>query len=322
MNRRLVLAFLAAGALPVATARAQTRPRRVGVLSIGSEPDQSTLRAFRDRLRALGYVEGQTIELHYGFAEGRAERFPDLARLLVALQVEVIVAGGAAISPARAATATIPIVMCPVGDPVESGWARNLARPGGNMTGIASMAPDLVGKLVELLHELLPAARRVAALVNAANASVPLFNSNAVAAGRSVGVEVVPFGVARPEELEPTMARIGDLRPDAMLVMIDSFMFFHRAAVIEFAARARLPAIYSWEGLVRDGGLMSYASDARVYYPRAADYVDKILRGANPAELPIEQPTAFALAVNLRAARAIGLEVPRAILDRADEIVE
>src|SRR5262245_45386608 len=222
MKRRPLVAALAAGALAAAGAAAQTRAgtRRIGVLSIGSGPDLPSLRSFRDRLHELGHVEGRTIEIQYALAEGRAERFPDLARVLVASQVEVIVAAGTvATSAARAATTGIPIVMCPAGDPVAAGWVRSLARPGGNLTGLATMVPDFAGKLVELLHELLPAARRVATLANAAGPLVPMFNANAAAAGRSLGLEVVPFGVARPEDLEPTMARVGEARPDALLVM-------------------------------------------------------------------------------------------------------
>ncbi len=326
-TRRRVIATLSAGAFAVASARAQTRtgPRRIGALwpgvlsTVGLGPARD---AFLDRLRERGWVEGRTIEIVERFAEGRLDRLPEFARELVALRVEVIVAGAlVATEAARGATATIPIVMIHAGG-VESGLFQTLARPGGNVTGTVSMSPDLAAKQVELLHQLVPAARRVALLANPLNAGVREVIANALAAGRILGLEITTFEVTKVDEVPPTLAKIGEARPDALLVAADPVTAQSRAAVIEFAARAKLPAVYGLTWMVRDGGLVSYAANFDVLYPRAADYVDKILRGAKPAELPVEQPTVFELAVNLRTARTLGIEIPAIILARADEIIE
>ena len=328
MRRRRALA-LASGAFAGLSAAAQTRSgaRRIGVLSIHRFDSLSSLAHLRDafwgRLRELGWVDGRTLEVHPRWAEGRPELLPELARELVALELEVIVTiGSAPTAAASAATRTIPIVMVDASGPVEAGWIRSLARPGGNVTGTAAVAGDLAGKQVELLHLLVPQGRRIAMLVNGANAETPSRVANAVAAGKALAIEVTPFAVARIEDFAPTLARIGEARPDAMLVAVESLLLANRATVIEFAQRTRLPALYSFAGLAHDGALISFSSATLPFFVRSAEYVDKILRGANPAELPVEQPTQFTLEVSLAAARAIGLEVPRAILDRADEIIE
>ena len=327
MKRRRLVAALAAGALPAAPAAAQIRtgPRRIGMLWPGSLAVQSNLSwrsGFFERLRALGWVEGGTIEVHERWAEGRFERLPELARGLVALQVELIVATAqVATEAARAATATIPIVMIHAGG-IEGGMFQSLARPGGNVTGTTSMIPDLAGKQVELLHQLAPAARRVAMLANATNASVRVNIANALAAARALGLELMTFDVATGDEIASTLGRIGAARPDALLVAADPLTFQNRAEILRFAIESRLPAVYQLTQITRDGGLASYSTNLEAHYPRAAEYVDKILRGAKPADLPVEQPTLLELVVNLRTARAIGFEIPRAILDRADEVIE
>ena len=326
-GRRRLIAAVPIGALVSATAVAQTRsgPRRIAMLGGNRKPplEAPLIPAFRDRLRELGWVEGRTITIEERFADGRFERLPELARELIALDVEVIVTiGGAATGAAHATTHTIPIVMIQGGGAVEAGWIRSLARPGGNITGTAPMSADLAGKHIELLHQLVPAARRLAILANLENPEVPIWVANAAAAGRSLGLEVATFAVARIEDFAPTLARIGDARPDALLVGVEALISSQRATVIGFAERSRLPALYTNDLMIQDGALMSYGPDTAAFFARTADFVDKILRGANPAELPVEQPTTFSLAVNLRTARALGIEVPRIILDRADEVIE
>jgi putative ABC transport system substrate-binding protein len=293
--RRRALAVLAAGAVPLATAGAQSRagPRRVGVLWATDSGDywQGALRGFHDRLQELGYVEGRTVEIHRRFAQGRLDRLPGLARELIALRVEVIVAvAQTPTEAARSASTTVPIVMVQVGDPFVDGLVKSLARPGGNVTGTVSMTPELAGKQVELLHQLAPQARRVAMVGNPHNAGIRRAFANATEAARSLGLMITPFDVATLDEMGPTLARIEAAQPDALLVAADPFVFTQRAALIDLAARMRLPALYTLTSIARDGGL--------------------------------EQPTGFTLTINLRMARAMGLDVPRAILDRTDEIIE
>ena len=326
MERRRLVAALAAGAFAAASARAQTRsgPRRIGVLWPGAlgGTNGAWRDAFLARLRALGWVEGGTIEIHERWAEARLERLPELANELVALRVEVIVAvAQVSTEAAHAATATIPIVMIHAGA-LQGAMIRSLARPGGNVTGTSSMLYDLATKHVELLHQLVPRARRVAFLGNPQNIGVREAVTNALAAARALGLELTTFDVTTGDEIVPTLGRIRATRPDALLVAADPLTFQNRAEILRFAIESRLPAVYQMTQMARDGGLASYSTNFEAHYPRAAEYVDKILRGAKPADLPVEQPTVIELAVNLRTARAMGFEVPRVILDRADEIIE
>ncbi len=321
MDRRGFVTALAAGAVASAAAEAQTlaEPRRIGVLWVVRSPTD----LFRARLRELGWIEGRTIVIEERFAEGQVELLPGLARELVALRVDVIVAvSQLATEAARGATATIPIVMVTAGRPIETGLIQSLARPGGNVTGTVSMTPDLASKHVELLHHLAPAARRIALLANAANAGGRAHAIAALDAARSLGIEIEVFEIVTAADVAPALERIGVARPDALLVSPDPITVMARAAVFDLAARLRLPAVYGLTSMARAGGLASYAANFDVHNRRSADYVDKILRGASPAELPVEQPTLFELVVNLRTAHAAGLEVPRAILDRADEVIE
>jgi len=280
--------------------------------------------AILDRLRELGYIDGKTIQIHARYAGGVLDRLPRLARELVALKVDVIVAVAVAASvAAREATAGIPIVMVNAGNPVGAGLIESLVRPGGNVTGTSSMLPDLGGKQIELLHQVLPSARRIAFLSNPTNAGTPPTLQSAADAAQRLGLELVVVDVVAPQDLEPAFARIEQSQAEALLVMFEPLLIGHnREAVIAFAARRRLPALYTIGDLVRDGGLMSYSTNINVHLPRAADYVDKILKGASPSELPVEQPVGFEMLLNLKTARALNLELPPSLLAVADEVIE
>ncbi|MEA2895750.1 MAG: hypothetical protein QOJ84_1365 [Bradyrhizobium sp.] len=330
MRRRQFIAGLAIATFWPVAARAQQssgQMRRVGILSAGPElhPPGKRTQAFLDRLRELGWIDGKTIQIHARYAGDVMDRLPGLARELLALKVDVIVAPTVPASvAAREATATIPIVMVETGNPVGAGLIESLARPGGNVTGLTSMLPDLGGKFVELLHQVAPSARRVAYLANPTNAGALQQLPIVADAARRLGLELVLVDVVAPQDFEPAFARIEQSQAEALLVGIDPLIFNNRKAVIAFAARRRLPALYGTgnSDLMRDGGLMSYGTNIDVQYPRAAEYVDKILKGVSPSELPVEQPTRFKMLVNLKTARALNLELPPNLLAVADEVIE
>jgi putative tryptophan/tyrosine transport system substrate-binding protein len=279
--------------------------------------------AFLRRLRESGYVEGKTIQIHERYAEGVLDRPPGLARELVALKVDVIVAQAiAASTAAHEATVRIPIVMVHAGNPIGAGLIKSLARPGGNVTGTTSMLPDVGSKQIALLHQVVPSARRIAFLSNPTNAGTPPALQGAADAARLLGLELVLVDVVARQDFEPAFARIEQSQAEALLVVGEPLIITHRDAVIAFAARRRLPALYTIGNLVRDGGLMSYSINFDVHYPRAADYVDKILKGTSPTELPVEQPVGFELLVNLKTARALNLEFQSSLLAIADEVIE
>ena len=299
--------------------------RRVGLLWPAREQDYTTPRAaFVDRLRELGWIDGKNIQVHERYAGGVLDRLPTLARELVALKVDVIVASAVAASMAASgATVRIPIVMIHAGNPVGAGLIESLARPGKNVTGTTSMIPDLGGKQLELLHQVAPLARRIAFLSNPSNPGNPPLLQSAANVAQLLGVELVVVDVVARQDFDPAFVRIEQSQAEALLVAVDPLIVANREAVIAFAARRRLPALYTvgYE-MVRDGGLMSYSTDFSLHYPRAADYVDKILKGASPAELPVEQPVGFKLVVNLKTARALDLQLPPNLLALADEVIE
>jgi putative tryptophan/tyrosine transport system substrate-binding protein len=300
--------------------------RRVGLLWPGREQDlRMTARVlFLDRLRELGWIDGKNIQIHERYAGGVLDRLPTLARELVALDVDVIVASAVAASMAASgATVRIPIVMVHAGNPVGAGLVESLGRPGRNVTGTTSMIPDLGGKQLELLHQVAPLARRIAFLSNPSNAGTPPLLQSAADGAQLLGVELVVVDVVARQDFDPAFVRIEQSQAEALLVAVDPLIITHREAVIAFAARRRLPALYTvgYE-MVRDGGLMSYSTEFSLHYPRAADYVDKILKGASPAELPVEQPVGFKLVVNLKTARALDLQLPPNLLTLADEVIE
>jgi putative tryptophan/tyrosine transport system substrate-binding protein len=277
---------------------------------------------FRDGLRELGYIEGRNFTITHRAAESNSDRLPRLAAELVGLKVDVIVtASTPAISALKEATSAIPIVFASAGDPVASGLVTSLANPGGNVTGITILSPELSGKRLELLKEMLPRLSRVAVLTNPsvpAQASLGEFDS----AARGLGLTLTIFKAQRPSELENAFSSIlqGQLR--ALIIVPDAFFASQRSRFVEFTAKNRLPAIYDRADYVDAGGLMSYGIDFRYQFRRAAYFVDKILKGAKPAELPIEQPTKFEFVINLRTAKQIGLTIPPNVLARADRVIK
>jgi putative ABC transport system substrate-binding protein len=299
---------------------------RVGILWPGLEHEPRNVKnraAFLHRLRESGYIEGKTIQIHERYAEGVLDHLPRLARELVALKVDVIVAiAVAASTAAHEATVRIPIVMVHAANPIGAGLVKSLAWPGGNVTGTTSMLPDLGSKQLALLHQVVPSARRIAFLSNPSNAGTPQTLQGATDAAHLLGLELVLVDVVAHQDFEPAFARIEGSQAEALLVVGEPLILAHREAVIAFAAQRRLPALYTIGFLVRDGGLLSYSINFDVHYPRAADYVDKILKGTSPTELPVEQPVGFELLVNLKTARALNLELQPSLLAIADEVIE
>ena len=325
-----VLVFLlAVGILTVPptgeTQQGATIPR-IGFLSSSSSSDPRTPRhlgAFREGLRELGYVEGQNIAIEFRWAEGKYDRLPGLAAELVSLKVDIIVATALpAIQAAKQATATIPIVMTTSLDPVATGFVANLARPGGNITGLSAMAPDLVGKQLELLKEVVPKVSRVALLGNPANPGTAPMVRRAQDAARELGIRLQPLDARSPGEIDSAFAAMTRERAGALLVLLDVMFADHRARIADLAAKHRLPAMYGLQEFAEVGGLMVYGSSFVDRFRRAAIFVDKILKGAKPAALPIEQPTRFELAINLRTAKALGLTIPQPLLLRADQVIQ
>ena len=323
MNRALILVPVAlallSAPLPAAT---PGKVPRVGILRPGSPPDAYD-EAFRQGLRELGYIEGQNIAFEYRWAEGRAEQLPDLAAELVRLNVDVLVATSSpGSSAAKQATATIPIVMVNVGDPVGIGLIHSLARPGGNITGLSLMTPELTGKRLELLKEVLPKVSRVAVLANPANPIDSVRWREAQTAGRALKVQLQRLEVRGPNEIDGAFAAAAKGRAGGLLVPTDSLFLTHRTEIVALAAKDRLPAMYGFAEWVRAGGLMAYGPSARDNYRRAATYVDKILKGTKPTDLPVEQPMRFELVVNMKTAKALGLTFPPSILIRTDQVIQ
>ena len=322
MDRRTFLGVtLGTLAAPLAAGAQQAgRIPRIGILRPGSPPDP-LVEAFRQGLHELGYAEGRNISIEYRWAEGRDERLPSLAADLVRLQVDVIVAGAAAMA-AKQATKDIPIVM-PLGfsDPVKVGLVASLGRPGGNVTGLTSLSEELPGKWMELIKETLPRVSRVAVLWD------PVGDPNQVRvselAARSLDVRLQVLKVGRPDGIDGAFIGAKENHAGALIVLGSPIFYAHRPRLIELAARHRLPTIYPQREFVAgSGGLMSYGADYRDQFRRAATYVDKILKGAKPADLPIEQPTKFELVINLKTAKALGLTIPPSVLGRADQVIE
>jgi ABC-type uncharacterized transport system substrate-binding protein len=304
-------------------ARAQQAGKihKVGYLS-PSVPNVFTPRLFDD-LRELGWIEGKNVAFERRFAENRLERLPEFAAELVRVNVDVIVAIGT-LGPlaAKRATSTIPIVMTGAGDPLGSGLVASLARPGGNVTGMSLMAPDLGGKRLELLKELLPRLARVAVLWNAANPYPAIVFKETQAAGLTLRIEVQSLEVRSPDDFDSAFETARRQRPDALISVEDPLTFSHRKRIADFAVADRLPSLHGLREDVAAGGLISYGASLPDLYRRAAGYVDKILRGAKPADLPVQQPTKFELVINLKTAKALGLDIPPTVLARADEVIE
>jgi len=299
---------------------------RLGYLGPGSPSFSSPfLDAFRQALRELGWVEGQNIVIDYRFAEGRLDRLPDLAAELVRLKVDIIVASPTpAVAAAKSATKTIPIVIISgSADPVGLGFIESLAHPGRNVTGLSySVGPEIFGKELELLKETVPKVRRVAILSNPDNPVQPLLIRELNVAARSLGVELQLLEARDAQEFDGAFAAMAKERVGALLVVVDTVFLLHRTRLADLAARSRLPAVYGARESVDAGGLMSYGPSLRDLFWRGATFVDKILKGAKPGDLPVEQPTKFELVINLKAAKALGLEVPPLLIAQADELIE
>ncbi len=313
--------FLAALA---ADAQQPAKVARIGFLGVtGPSTAAHLLEAFREGLRELGWVEGKNIAIEYRSAEGRPERLPTLAAELVRLKVDVIVASNPqATKAAQQATGTIPIVMGAVGDPVAVGFVPGLARPGGNITGPSMMMPELVGKQLELLKEVVPRVSRVAVLWNPAHPTGAPQLREAEGAARALRVRLQPLDARGPSEIDSAFAAMIRGRAGGLLVLVDSMLFSHRTRVADLAAKSRLPAMYGFRDFVDAGGLMSYSANLADMYRRAAAYVDKILKGAKPADLPVEQPTRFELVINLKTAKVLALTIPQSVLIRADQVIQ
>ena len=297
---------------------------RIGVLRSGSPSSHASEReALRQGLRELGYLEGKNILIEYRYAEGKREQWPELAAELVRLKVDVIVVGGVGVTQAtRQATSTIPIVVGGAGDLVKAGLVGSLAKPGGNITGSTEISPDLSGKRLELLKEVLPKASRVAVLWYP---SVGLTDDDEVreteTAARQFGVKVQLVEVKVPDEFDAAYRAIAKQQLNAVIIIQGSFTLFHRRQLVELAVKNRLPSVCESARFADEGCLLSYGADVLYLYRRAAVFVDKILKGAKPADLPVEQPTKFELVINLKTAKQIGLTIPPNVLARADKVI-
>jgi putative ABC transport system substrate-binding protein len=321
----LVLAISILAAALAAHAQPTGKVYRIGYLSSGSATASARyVEPFRAGLRELGWVEGQNIVIDYRFAEGRFDRLPALAAELVRLKVDVIAAGPTPPAvAAKNATGAIPIVMMGAAEPVELGLIASLARPGGNVTGLAwSVNLEIVGKGVELLKETVPKVRRVAVLANPANPGNVLAVRDVKAAARSSGVQLQLLEARGPGDFDGAFAAMTKQRVEALLVVPDSTLSLHRARLAELAATNRLPSMHGLREEVEAGGLMSYGPSLVATRRRAAFFVDKILKGAKPADLPVGQPTTFELVINLKTAKALGLTIPQSLLVRADQVIE
>jgi ABC-type uncharacterized transport system substrate-binding protein len=325
-NRKLVglltiiVAFTMYGAL--VQAQQPARIFRIGVLTASSASSASArVDAFRQRLRELGYVEGKNIVVEYRYAEGKLERLPDLAAELVRLKVDVIVTTGTGILPAKKASATIPIVFAIHPDPVGTGLVSSLARPGGSITGLSTMAPDLDGKRLELLKEAFPKITQVAFLwePGGAGGSRPLTDMEAAA--KALGLKLISLEVRSLDDFERAFARTKRDGAQALITFPHPLINTQQGQILDFAAKNRLPAMYATSEFVEAGGLMSYAPSYIDLYRRAAGYVDKILKGAKPADLPVEQPTKFEFVVNLKTAKQIDVTIPSKVLAKADRVI-
>jgi len=330
LKRREFITLLggAAAAWPLAAGAQQpsSTVRRIGFLSPGVARTMAVrglVEAFRQGLKEYGWVEGQNISVEYRFAEGKEEALAGIAAALVQSRLDVIVADGtAAIQAAKNVTQTVPIVMAVSNDPVGTGLVASLNRPGGNITGLSILTGELVSKWLQLLTEIVPGLARVAVLSNPLNPSSAPLLEQTKAAAQSLGVEIHVAEVQGPDRFESAFAAIKAARAGALIVLPDGMLYSQHPRIVTFSAASHLPALFGQKEVVEAGGLIAYGPNIPASFRRSAAYVDKILQGAKPADLPVEQPTIFELVVNLETARAIGLTVPASILLRADEVIE
>jgi putative ABC transport system substrate-binding protein len=323
MRRREFVSLVAGAAAWPLAARAQGPSAVVGMPRIGIIDDEPLWDNFRQGLRDLGYIENQNIAIEYRSAEGKVDRLVQAARELVSLPVNTIVVfGSTAARAARQATSTIPIVGIAIGDPVRAGFAVSLARPGGNMTGNASLGPDIIGKRLETLKECVPTMARVALLWNPDNDSNLAFLEELIIAVPGLGLQLISVPIRNADEFEGAFAAMTQRRPNALVTSGDALLRRHVNKIIDFAVKNRLPDMHQQKEDVVAGGLMSYSASLSQLLRQGALYVHRILQGAKPADLPIEQATRFELVINLKTARAIGLTIPPMLLARADEVIE
>jgi putative ABC transport system substrate-binding protein len=328
MERRVFISSLAGGLLAAplaASAQPAGKVPRIGYLALNPAANPHLHEAFRQGLRDLGYVEGRNVVIEYRDAEGKPERLPALAAELVALKVDVLVAQPTvAALAAKQATRTLPIVF-PVAEPVTSGLVTSLARPGGNITGLSILAPEIVGKGLELLKQAVPGVSRVAVLWDPGafpeRTAKDMLKEVEVAA-RKLGVRLQFIEARGPDDLGKAFSDMTRARAGALTVLAGSMFFSERRRLVDMAAKNRLPAVYQWREGVDAGGLMAYGASVPDLFRRAATYVDKILKGAKPGDLPVEQPTKFELVINLKTAKALGLTIPPSLLQRADQVIE
>jgi putative tryptophan/tyrosine transport system substrate-binding protein len=314
------LAF-ALGVASTVAAQPNDTPYRIGLLSAESAALNPAGVAFREGLKALGWAEGQTILIEARFADGHTERLAGLAMDLVRSEVQVIVAGPSTVAhAARRVTATIPIVMTGVGDPIKLGFIDSLSHPGGNMTGLATLRSELEAKSFRLLAELVPGLNRIAVLLNPDN---PLHDvKDAEAAAKVTGVQVIVGRARKPEEFPAAFAMMVKAQAGALSIWEDPVFSRYRASLVDLAMRSRAPSMFTSSADVAAGGLIAYGPDFVELHRRAASYVDKILKGAQPSDLPVEQPTKFKLVINMKTAKALGITIPRSVLLRADQIID
>ncbi len=329
MERRAFFGALTGGLFtaPLALeAQRAGKGQRIGWLGLPTAAGNADLvEGLREGLQRAGYIDGKNVTIEFRFADGVAERLPGLATELVGLPVDVIlVTGGQAAAAAKQATATIPIVMISVGDPVRAGLVVSLAKPGGNVTGVSGDQTDIAGKWLQFLHEMAPKAARFGYLDNLGgdHPTTQIYLSEIVAAGRTFNISVQAFSVAKPDDVERRLIEITRDKMQAMIIGPTPVPRTRQQVIVDFAARNRLPAIYAGRDYVDAGGLMSYNPSRPSMGRRGALYVDKILKGAKPGDLPVEQPTEFELVMNLKAAKALGLTIPPSLLARADEVIQ
>ena len=319
LTRRALLA----GAVAIVPRAARAQPAkiaRLGVLVFGT-PETDSFPIIRRALAGLGYVEGRNIVFEHRYADGRPERLPDLATDLVRTKPDVIVAAGGDVAPfAKQATSTIPIVMITSADPVQGGLVASLARPGGNVTGVTFVSSELAGKRLQFLKEAVPAVARVAVLSNPDHPDDELRATQA--AGRSLGVHIQSLEVRRRDDIEGAIALAHRERMEAVIVVSSRLMTLNRARILALAGENHMLLASGWGPWAAEGGLLSYGPDLDVVIRSSASYVDRILKGARPAEIPVEQPTKFALVLNLRTARKFALTIPPSLLQRADQVIE
>jgi putative ABC transport system substrate-binding protein len=325
MNRRAFLSALSGSLLAAPLAAEGQQAGKVARIGVLSSAPSATWDGFRQGLRELGYTEGRTIHIEWRWTEGKAERAPELAAELVRLQPDVLVTSAPQpTAAAKAATATIPIVFIAVADPVRVGLVATLARPGSNITGLATLVgAGFVGKLIEVLKEAFPQVSRVAILINPTNAMHQQIVANELPqAAERLRLTLLTVEARAADSLTGAFETAVRSRAGAIMVLGDPLVFVHRARIAELAAKHRLPAMYLFRESVEAGGLMAYGPSFHDLGRRAASYVDKILKGAKPGDLPVEQPTKFELVINLKTAKALGLTIPQSLLQRADQVIE